>query len=303
MGAVSEVLAGERFGGVEPLQNPPLGRRKWRKRNQFRFLRRGNTRRDCVCSMRRGSDSWFKPVRKGNDARGFGPGVVGGAPRLARTSTRRRQAARAQRAETRRRGGWGSGGGHPMRSAKPDPVGGAGPRTVPAGGWVFPVGGGGPVGLSPLVDITGCQGVDPIGGGDAVSGSGKARSSERGAGWRSEHPLPEPDREGGRGSRRRRQGRIPGRGWEGLLGWARCGAPRAGEIQMGRAAGEWGGRPGGPEAGHGRRLQGGHPGLAGWRVPSAMKARVAARPWFHIVRCIALCKGGARRRGWPPAVG
>jgi len=31
-------------------------------------------------------------------------GVVGGAPRLARTSTRRRQAARAQRAKTRREG-------------------------------------------------------------------------------------------------------------------------------------------------------------------------------------------------------
>jgi len=76
------------------------------------------------------------------------------------------------------------------------------------------------------------------------------------------------------------------------------GPPRVGEIKEGGRV--WNGvgaledrRP----AFHGRRLQGAHPGLAGWRVPLAMKARVAARPWFHIMRCPALCKGGARRRG------
>ena len=167
-------------------------------------------------------------------------------------------------------------------------------------GWVgLPRGWGRPGGFSPLVYITGCKGGDPIGGGVAVLGSGKARSSERVAGWRSEHPLPEPDREGGRGSRRRRQGRIPGRGWEGLLDWARCGAPRAGEIQMGRAAGELGWAPwrtgGRLLTAAGSRTD--TPALQAGGCGLAMKARVAARPWFHIVRFPAFCNGGARRRG------
>jgi hypothetical protein len=79
-----------------------------------------------------GAERWFFGVHK----KYLKWGVVGGAPRLARTSTRRRQAARAQRAKTRRRGGRRAGRGTSDEIGEAGPcLGGAGPRTVPSG-WV-----------------------------------------------------------------------------------------------------------------------------------------------------------------------
>src|SRR6185436_21003395 len=82
-GAPAERPVRRGFAGAHPLRNLPLGGRKWRKRNRFRFLRRGKGRRGWVWWRWTGAGSRSKPARKKNGTspprRRFSGGGRGGA--------------------------------------------------------------------------------------------------------------------------------------------------------------------------------------------------------------------------------
>jgi hypothetical protein len=111
LGGKVEVLVRQRLACREPSFSPSLWRQIGRKRNQFRFLdvSKGPPGLRLVGS---GGGAFVGPNlrRKAITGRGFGRGRAGeDAPRLARTSTRRRRRL-ARSAPRRGAGGWGAGG-------------------------------------------------------------------------------------------------------------------------------------------------------------------------------------------------
>jgi hypothetical protein len=207
-------------------ETPLSGGGSWENGTRFRFLR---AEKPAGIGFHAGGRGRFSGRNRGGKAmtrQGFERGGRE-APRLARTSTRRRQAARAQRAKTRRRG-WVGGNEVDRQLAAGPCLGGGGPAWLPTIGRSSR--GGGPGRCPPLVCIGSAYVKAQPGGGEwrAGRGSGKAALPEA-------PPCVCAAPAGARG------GQLPGRRVGERFGVQRQRGAGRGRSGSGGWAGDWGG--------------------------------------------------------------
>ncbi len=257
-----------------------FGGRQAENETGFRFFGRAKARRACVWSIRAGSVSWSKPAWAEDSAKGVWTGLGGGAPRLARTSTRRRRRL-ARSAPRRGAEGWvgpgravGAGGGGRVVGIEMDSAvwrsaaepscrareAGAGSARCRRNLWGR-VSLGGPGCCPPLVLHKELYVKAKPGGGEWRAG--------RGYGQR---PLPESPPCVCAAPAGARGGQLPGRRAGESLGMPRHGAgPEGGGNGRGRVGGRLGGRAGGTEDGLPAAAPARTPGLVDPTVPSASR--------------------------------